>query len=128
MLQLFTPLFVAPSTLGAAQEIDSATNPEFISKFYIPTFHFKQMYQLCDFALLFPWLQVGPCQPEILAHADQPMLPHFAHLRRLCGRHKPDTTCKHLSSREYTSRVAHTLYCTVTAIVILTMKLLIKLP
>ena len=36
------------------------------------------------------YFQVRPCEPQVLAHVGQPLLPHGSHLRHLHRRHKSD--------------------------------------
>lgn len=55
--------------------------------------------------------QVCPCEPQVLAHVGQPLLPHLPQLRGLCGRHKSDAIRKRLPSGEYAPPAASTSRC-----------------
>lgn len=44
--------------------------------------------------------QVCPSEPQILAHADQPLLPHLPHIRHLRRRHQSDEAGGRLSGGE----------------------------
>lgn len=66
---------------------------------------------------LFLCHQVCLCEPQVLAHVSQPLLPHRPDLWGLCGRHKSDAIRKRLPGSEYTppasSTDTHTVFQTV---------------